>query len=1060
MTRPAALAKLSRPRAHQAVARERLFALLERARAFPLVWLAAPPGAGKTTLVASYLQSGDLPAIWYQVDPGDADPAAFFYYLGLGVARATRSKRRPLPLLAAEHLSDLTGFTRRFFRQLFSALPQGTALVFDNFQEASESGLSTILRDACAEIPQGINVLVVSRTEPPPEFAELEARSALAVIGWNDLRLTFDETRAMSAAKGVKEEWVVRALHQQSDGWAAGVTLMLERFKRAGVGGGTLSVDTRESVFNYFTSLIFDHTSEATQHTLISLAFAPHATPSLAQVLSGNADAGKLLESLHRRHLFTDRRPGLEPIYQFHALFQAFLRAKATELLSPPALRARLRETGLAIEERGDLEAGFELLVQSESWDEAAALVVAHARHLLSTGRWQTLSQWIGLLPESANLSEPWLEHWLACAQAQTDPALAAATFERAQARFAERGERTGRVLSLTGLLNACAVDYADHQTIDRWLDVLAEELVTRPPPLTAEQEVTAWGALSFAAFLVRPWHPCMAVSLDRVEALLSSVDNATLALEAATSALWVTTQSGQMDRCDWLANMVDSLASQPGVSPVLAAWGLFQVAHQRFNRADYEGALTYFDRVWSIAKVNGLGRVLTSALTFRFMVEFRLRDLAAAEAAMQRIEALPPPKHALSQALLTCYRARLAQVRGEPRVAADFAERSHAAVLHTGPGFFQAIYGLINGEILLGAGRSAQARLLIERSRALIERSEILANLRASLALVEAWLAEQEGREEDSLRLLREALKLSQTDHGWCQMRYVDTAGAHMFMVALQRGIAPETARRLIRKFRLKPPKPDIEAWPWPVRVHTLGRFEVLAGDRAIEFERKAPKKALALLKALVVFGPREAPEQQVVDALWPDEEGDAGHKALSITVLRLRRLLGDNDLIRQQGGKLSIDRQKCWVDAWAFEQRLAQTSLNGVATGDELGALEQALAFYTGALLPEDSEEPWTVPMRERLRAKFIHALGNLGKLLEAAGRHDEAIAWYVKGLDADAIVEPFYQGLMRCYEKLDRRTEAIGAYRRLRQTLSVTLGLHPSASSEKLYQSLRAG
>ena len=47
-----------------------------------------------------------------------------------------------------------------------------------------------------------------------------------------------------------------------------------------------------------------------------------------------------------------------------------------------------------------------------------------------------------------------------------------------------------------------------------------------------------------------------------------------------------------------------------------------------------------------------------------------------------------------------------------------------------------------------------------------------------------------------------------------------------------------------------------------------------------------------------------------------------------------------------------------------------------------------------------------------------------------------------------------------LMRCCAKLDRRTEAIGAYRRLRRTLSVTLGPHPSASSEKPYQSLRAG
>jgi DNA-binding SARP family transcriptional activator len=82
----------------------------------------------------------------------------------------------------------------------------------------------------------------------------------------------------------------------------------------------------------------------------------------------------------------------------------------------------------------------------------------------------------------------------------------------------------------------------------------------------------------------------------------------------------------------------------------------------------------------------------------------------------------------------------------------------------------------------------------------------------------------------------------------------------------------------------------------------------------------------------------------------------------------------------------------------------------------------------------------------------------LANLGKHLEAVERHDDAIAWYLRGLDADPIVEPLYQGLMRCYARLDRRTEAIGAYRRLKQTLSVTLGLPPSATTEKLYQAMR--
>jgi DNA-binding SARP family transcriptional activator len=47
------------------------------------------------------------------------------------------------------------------------------------------------------------------------------------------------------------------------------------------------------------------------------------------------------------------------------------------------------------------------------------------------------------------------------------------------------------------------------------------------------------------------------------------------------------------------------------------------------------------------------------------------------------------------------------------------------------------------------------------------------------------------------------------------------------------------------------------------------------------------------------------------------------------------------------------------------------------------------------------------------------------------------------------------------MRCYVAMDRAAEGIAAYRRLRQTLSVVLGVQPSESSEQLMQLLgRAG
>jgi len=94
----------------------------------------------------------------------------------------------------------------------------------------------------------------------------------------------------------------------------------------------------------------------------------------------------------------------------------------------------------------------------------------------------------------------------------------------------------------------------------------------------------------------------------------------------------------------------------------------------------------------------------------------------------------------------------------------------------------------------------------------------------------------------------------------------------------------------------------------------------------------------------------------------------------------------------------------------------------------------------------------------MRERLRGRFIHALVAFAQQMEAGGEHADAIAAYQRGIEADAVVEPFYQGLMRCYDRLERRSEAIAAYRRLKQVLSVTLGLAPAPATERLYQSLR--
>jgi LuxR family maltose regulon positive regulatory protein len=106
------------------------------------VWIVGPPGAGKTTLVVSYLQVRELTCLWYQVDSGDADPASF-YYLAQALPQARAARREPLRLLTPEYPADLPGFTRRFFRALYVRLPPGAVLVLDNFQEAAPPLRST-----------------------------------------------------------------------------------------------------------------------------------------------------------------------------------------------------------------------------------------------------------------------------------------------------------------------------------------------------------------------------------------------------------------------------------------------------------------------------------------------------------------------------------------------------------------------------------------------------------------------------------------------------------------------------------------------------------------------------------------------------------------------------------------------------------------------------------------------------------------------------------------------------------------------------------------------------
>ena len=1042
------LAKVSRPRLFGVVSRGRLFSLLDENHGRPLVWISGPPGAGKTALVASYLEDRGFPTVWYQVDAGDADPASLIHYLAVAAGTLSKGETASLPRFVPEHLSDLPGFARLFFRAFFSQLPEGLTLVLDNYQEAPEgTALDEILRQAIAEVPLGNSVIAISRMAAPQPFVQLAASGAMVAIGWDDLQLSLDEVRAIAAQRNVTDAWLVQALHQQSQGWAAGITLMLERLGHFDGQCQELPTETRESVFNYFASLIFDQASEKTRHILLSVAFLPQVTPTLALELSGRADSPAILEDLYRRRMFTDRRPGAEPVYQFHALFRDFLSGRARQTFVPKDLDALLHRSAFALEKAGDVEAAMGLWFMARNWNEATRLVLLEANGLLSSGRRQTLVQWIRALPELHQMEQPWLGYWLGCSQLQVSPEQGIKTLDRSVERFRHGDDRQGHVLCLTALLAGGYVGYVAIDAMHRSIEELLGLVESFSDSISSESKLRAWGVLSSALIYVRPWHSKTLSALLHVEELLPQCADEGIALTAAIGAVSTCMLAGELERGERIALETRHLAERDAASPSEAAWWFCQVGYLKFVEAQYEDALEYLDRARRIAEANGLDTVTREILLHRVTVEFRFLGWSAATETLSQVEALSKSSRPANESLYSLHRARRARYRGENVEAADLAMSGYEAAIRSGSLVWEMIIGLCVADLLLDGGRIKEALPLISRSRALIERSVAYECWRAALVMTEARVEHVAGRRTSAKRLLHEALVLGKQGNRRYYLRFLECGLRPLLQFALAEEIETDLVRDIIRVFQLRGSKGAPDNWPWRARILTLGRFEVQVNGEPMEFARKLPRKTLLLLKAIVAHGGHEVPEQTLCDALWGDEEGDAARNALSVTVLRLRKLLGSRETVLQQGGKVSLNPESCWVDAWAFEARLADTGSTS----------QKALNLYGGTFLPEDQDESWSVASRERLRGKFIHAVSVHGAAQESQGDLPGALQSYLRGIEADPIVESFHQGLMRCYEKLGKRSEAFSVYRRLKHTLSVLLGVPPSDVTQKLFQDM---
>jgi predicted ATPase/DNA-binding SARP family transcriptional activator len=237
---------------------------------------------------------------------------------------------------------------------------------------------------------------------------------------------------------------------------------------------------------------------------------------------------------------------------------------------------------------------------------------------------------------------------------------------------------------------------------------------------------------------------------------------------------------------------------------------------------------------------------------------------------------------------------------------------------------------------------------------------------------------------------------------------------------------------------------------------VGVLGPLEVQLDGRSVAV---GGGRLRALLACLALEAGRPVTTGKLVDALWEEDlPADQVH-ALQSLVSRLRRALGNGQLVAPAPGGYRLDVE---VDAQRFERLVADGNA-ARARGDHAAAgeaLREALALWRGPALADLVDYRFAASAAARLEDLRLAALADRVAADLALGHGDRL----VPELEALCAEHPLHERLaaqlIAALAASGRQAEALTAYERVRALLAGELGVPPGPELQAAHMAVLQG